>query len=399
MIDYYSLTSSVVIYGLLPLAVVLPVVVIIISFRVNFQVQASFLLYVLLLGSLLTGFSGTLCSYRHISKDDVKALLMEKVIVKLQSLSRTILSTATTSIFIVKFLTKVRAKRETVNNAGIGFFILLIFTKFCSVTILPDVKFYSFNETGQKITFEMFELLESGVDIICLISTVIFVLITCNGDNIVYPMTGANEDQQPVTQPLHLPSFPVMTLIRLFLLACLQYQFMFASENLAKIIVEDLFVILHAFIVPLIIILTTREMRNQLFGIILARNNVVECDQELEMHHDNSKNIMSPLDDEFKNLSDSHRPDSAPTRPSSAAMTLPGTLPENSVRVPYKSNIRKHRSALETVVSAPRRRRVLRTNDKGKGGPLDRVMVSMVGEKTIPLEESDEEDASHCKTM
>lgn len=46
------------------------------------------------------------------------------------------------------------------------------------------------------------------------ISTVLFIIITCNGDNIVYPLTSANDDQQPVTQPLHLPSFPVMTLIR-----------------------------------------------------------------------------------------------------------------------------------------------------------------------------------------
>ena len=78
-------------------------------------------------------------------------------------------------------------------------------------------------------------------------------------------------------------------------------------------------------------------MRNQLLGIILARNNVIESDQELEMLHDNSKNTMS---NEFKNLSESHRPGSAPTRPSSATMNLPGTLQENSVRVPYKSNIR-----------------------------------------------------------
>ena len=103
---------------------------------------------------------------------------MEKVIVKLQSLSRTILSTASTSIFIVKFLNKVRAKRETVNTAGIGFFITSIFSKFCSVTILPDVK-YSFNETGQKITFEMFELLECGVDIICLVRLKMFQFLSC----------------------------------------------------------------------------------------------------------------------------------------------------------------------------------------------------------------------------
>ena len=65
---------------------------------------------------------------------------------------------------------------------------------------------------------------------------------------------------------------------------------------------------------------------------------------------------------------------------------------------------RKHRSALEAVVTtAPRRRKAsvntASTSSKKRGGPLDRVMISMVGEKQIPLEESDEEDASHCKTM
>ena len=59
---------------------------------------------------------------------------------------------------------------------------------------------------------------------------------------------------------------------------------------------------------------------------------------------------------------------------------------------------RKHRSALEAVVSAPRRRRRKRGGATG-GGPLDRVMLSMVGEKEIPLEESDEEEPTHCKSM
>ena len=103
-----------------------------------------------------------------------------------------------------------------------------------------------------------------------------------------------------------------------------------------------------------------------------------------------------------------HRPDSAPTRPSSAPMLqIPGGIPENSVRVPYRSNIRKHRSALETVVAAPRRRRKkfekIEKKNK-KGGPLDQVMTSMVGEKEIPLEDNDgglgiTNTTMDCKTM
>ena len=70
-----------------------------------------------------------------------------------------------------------------------------------------------------------------------------------------------------------------------------------------------------------------------------------------------------------------------------------------AIRVPYRSNIRKHRSALEAVVSVPRRRKN-RQGKRKRGGPLDGVMLDMVGEKVIPLEESDEEDEpSNCKTM
>ena len=90
------------------------------------------------------------------------------------------LSTASTSILIVTFLTKVQASKETVNNAGIGFFILMVFAKFCSVTILPDVKFYSSQETGQALTFQMFEIVESFVDLVCLLSTGLWTLVTCN---------------------------------------------------------------------------------------------------------------------------------------------------------------------------------------------------------------------------
>ena len=218
MINYFELVNNVVTYGLLPSSTILPIIVIIISFRVNFQVQASFLLYVFLIGSFLSGMSGALCAYRHVTHEDVEDRLknpvLDSLISKSQSLARTLLSTTSTSICIVKFFTRIQATRETVNNAGIGFFITMIFAKFCSVTILPDVKFYMFKETGQKVTFEMFELFECGVDIICLLSTILFILITCNKEAIVYPINNASDDQLPVTQPLNLPAFPLMTLNR-----------------------------------------------------------------------------------------------------------------------------------------------------------------------------------------
>ena len=67
MIDYFWFVTNVMPLCLLPLASCLPILVIFLSFKINFQVQASFLLYVFLLGSLLSGLSGMLCLYRHIT--------------------------------------------------------------------------------------------------------------------------------------------------------------------------------------------------------------------------------------------------------------------------------------------------------------------------------------------
>ena len=144
--------------------------------------QASFLLYVFLLGALVTGGTGLVCLYRDLSRGPASSLglFFIRCISPTQAFARTVLSTASTSILIVTFLTKVQASKETVNNAGIGFFILMVFAKFCSVTILPDVKFYSSQETGQALTFQMFEIVESFVDLVCLLSTGLWTLVTCN---------------------------------------------------------------------------------------------------------------------------------------------------------------------------------------------------------------------------
>ena len=117
----------------LPLAIVLPTIVIIFSFRLNFQVQASFLLYIFLIGSFLTSVTGVVCLYRHFTAIPET---LDTLLGQTQDFARTILSTTSTSIILVKFLTKAQASREPVNNVGIGFFILMIFSKVCSVTIL-----------------------------------------------------------------------------------------------------------------------------------------------------------------------------------------------------------------------------------------------------------------------
>ena len=424
MVDYFWFVTDVVPLGLLPPSSCLPILVIFLSFKINFQVQASFLLYVFLLGSLLSGLSGTLCVYRHFTSlakleelSDSKQLLISK----LQSYTRTMLSTTSTSIFIVKFFTKVQASRETVNNAGIGFFILMIFTKFCCVTILPpEVKFYSFTGTDQKITFEMFELFEAVMDLVCLMSTCMFLMITCNrAVVVVQPITNTNDDSLPITQPLHLPTFPILAINRMFLVISLQYQIMFDKNLFMKKIIEDSFVVIHALVTPMLVVMTNNCMRLQMMKWITGGRfgshnvSITLQEEEMDVFPGDEDDVVSQLSkrSDIQARPPPHRPDSAPTRPSSAPMLqIPGGIPENNVRIPYRSNIRKHRSALETVVAAPRqcprRRRKFETEMKKnkKGGPLDQVMTSMVGEKEIPLEDNDgglgiTNTTMDCKTM
>ena len=110
---------------------------------------------------------------------------------------------------------------------------------------------------------------------------------------------------------------------------------MFAKEEFMKVIIEDGFVIMNAFITPLLLLFTTTDLRRQLVNIVIKKkNNVEEDEQELDMFDDEANDSLPPLDQTV-----THRPDSAPTRPSSAA--LPGTIPsESGARRPYKSNIR-----------------------------------------------------------
>ena len=157
---------------------------------------------------------------------------------------------------------------------------------------------------------------------------------------------------------------------------------------------QDGFVVMHGVIIPLMLMATIPSLRKVMLGMVSSQN---EEEEEFEMEMEPQGSLTT----------EHHRPCSAPTRPSSAVMpSLPGA-PDMAMRVPYKSNIRKHRSALEAVVSVPRRRKhkIMKTEGacaspgKGGGGPLDGVMLDMVGEKVIPLDESDDEEPSNCKTM
>lgn len=139
---------------------------------------------------------------------------------------------------------------------------------------------------------------------------------------------------------------------------------------------------IHTVLLPVLIVFFTPSLKNA-----AKRFMGVETEEPTEMEM-TAEDVNAGKDGMHQG--------SAPTRPSS--VTLPQLLPgaPEVKRIQYRSNIRKHRSALETVVSAPR----LRKGRKTGKGPLDGAMLDMVGEKIVPLEESDSnDDEGNCKTM
>ena len=370
MVDLYHLMNSILPLSVLPFCIICPVLVIILSLRLKFHLQASFLLYGLLLGSFLTGMTGLLCFYRHIADyfnlniSVVPSFLVSNT----HEFARTFLSTTVTSIFIVKFLSKAMAPRETVNNTGIGFFILMIFAKFCCVFILPNVKFYSFKSTGQTVSFQIFELLECFVDVICLSSSLAFTVITCNmAGASVQPLTSdhQHEDSLPVTHRLQVPSFLAMAVNRVLLLLSLQIKYRFERHVFMELAIQDMFVVMHALVTPLVTLVTHPDMRRQVIQLIRRKPEPEPETLGMEMFSGSGRREARDAEAEDSQDTDSeagaeelecsrsvqarprpgsHRPDSAPTRPSSASTApgslLPGTVCEPQERRPYRSNLR-----------------------------------------------------------
>ena len=400
MVDLYHLMNSILPLSVLPFCIICPVLVIILSLRLNFHLQASFLLYGVLLGSFLTGMTGLMCFYRHIADyfnlniSVVPSFLVSNT----HEFARTFLSTTVTSIFIVKFLSRAMAPRETVNNTGIGFFILMIFAKFCLVFILPNVKFYSFKSTGQTVSFQIFELFECFVDVICLSSSLAFTVITCNmAGASVQPLASdtRHEDSLPVTHRLQLPSFLAMAVNRVLLLLSLQIKYRFERIVFMELAIQDMFVVMHALVTPLVTLVTHPDMRRQVVQLITRKPEPEPETLGMEMFSGSGRR--DARGDEAEDSQDtdseagaelecsrsvqarpaSHRPDSAPTRPSSASTApgslLPGGVCEPQERRPYRSNLR---SGLQTRVTGhltnillgntdPLWRRLLQPREKG----------------------------------
>ena len=200
---------------ILILALATPLFIIVVSFRLNFILHASILLIIFLLGSVLAGASGLINIYRHVGNilQLARVTALVTFLNQTQTFTRTLLSTVTSAIFIVKFFTKINASKETVNNTGIGFFILMLVTKFCCATYKP-------------MLCEILEILECCLDLICFLSSGLFLCLLTTDDS-VQPLT----EQTP---PLHLPKFSVMIINRLSLLLSLSH----ASQSPSRLLYQ-----------------------------------------------------------------------------------------------------------------------------------------------------------------
>ena len=159
-----------------------------------------------------------------------------------------------------------------------------------------------------------------------------------------------HEDLLPVTQPLNLPPPVVMTANRVFLVTSLHYGLRPTYGGWgARRLAENWFVLLHALVTPLLTLAANTDMRRQVARMLCPRPGP-GADQAAVLELSVSARGRAPqLETEPADkpeLARGHRPDSAPTRPSSASTAgalvtnLPGSVSEPSVRRPYRSNIR-----------------------------------------------------------
>ena len=158
-----------------------------------------------------------------------------------------------------------------------------------------------------------------------------------------------HEDLLPVTQPLNLPPPLVMTANRVFLVTSLHYGLRPGHYVATRRLAENWFVLLHALVTPLLTLAANTDMRRQVARMLCPRPGP-GADQAAVLELSVSARGRAPqLEAEPADkpeLARGHRPDSAPTRPSSASTAgalvtnLPGSVSEPSVRRPYRSNIR-----------------------------------------------------------
>ena len=289
-------------------------------------------------------------------------------------LARSVLSCANSLILVNKAIFILTNYSMDPKQFLTGAFGVLAVLKIFLVLIIPEIDSddNGITELKSLVFTAILELMEGLAEMICLILLIIIWAFRRNQS--VEPSVNGYINY---LEQIEFPSIPILLINRVSLFIHLVQRF--SMDGTGYIPLNSLIGV-HSIILPLIVSCNIPSIWSPIKNIFNSENI-----SELEIPEEE-------VPDEQVETS----PSRAPTRPSSVILpqALPGST-EESKRVMYKSNIRQHRSALESVVSETRRRKWKKT---GKG-PLDGAMLDMVGEKIVPLEESDSENEGNCKTM
>ena len=339
----------------------------------------SFLISLLLICSGLTALSGVGNLPNNFSlllgKDPGTAHSSFLLVIAPHDLARSILSCSNSLILINKvFFVLTNYNSSDPKQFLIGAFGVLAVLKIFLVLVIPEIDSTDsgFTELKSLVFTAILELIEGCVELICLLILLVYWIFKRN-----QPVQPSGNPYINYMEQIEFPSTLFLAMNRISIFLHLIKRFSMDGSSYVPL---NSLIGVHSILLPVGLSYSTPSI----WVLIKSTFSLEEC-PELEI-----------ADEEIPEEPVETSPSQAPTRPSS--VTLPQALPgasEEVKRVMYKSNIRQHRSALESVVSATRRRKWKKT---GKG-PLDGAMLDMVGEKIVPLEESESEDEGNCKTM
>ena len=338
----------------------------------------------------LVGF-GRLYDRLLYAEDKVKEFY--HLLVAPHHLARSMLSSASMLVLINKTICKLTFYTANPRQIILAIFGLLALVKISVITILPQLETTSSPERGNQIA-AILECFETLIEMICMVSLISFWLYRriIKGTHSVSEISGggslagSNNSQQidESGETIENCEYPPGWIFLITRISLLLHQVATIKKDfqMPNFFPFQSFIWIHSIFIPIITLWSmesTKHSASQLLGHD-------ETTGQTNGEQDNSQESIAMKQE---------NPGSVPTRPSS--VTLPQLLPgaPEIKRIKYISNLRHHSSALETVIAAPR----LRKGKKGGKGPLDSAMLDMVGEKIIPLEESESEEESNCKQM
>ena len=307
-------------------------------------------------------------------------------------LARSMLSSASMLVLINKTICKLTFHTANPRQVILAIFGLLALVKISVITVLPQLETTALPERGNQIA-AILECFETLIEMMCMVSLTSFWLYRriINGNHVVSEVSGGgslagSSNSQQIDESgeaIENCEYPPGWIFFITRVSLLLHQVATIKKDfqIPRFFPFQSFIWIHSISIP-IMTLWSMESTKICASKLLGLGPAGQANGE----QDNSQDSIAMKQE---------NPGSVPTRPSS--VTLPQLLPgaPEIKRIKYISNLRHHSSALETVIAAPR----FRKGKKGGKGPLDSAMLDMVGEKIIPLEESESEEESNCKQM